>query len=428
MSAPAGQRRSVLFLQGPLSPLYRLIGEDLARRGHAVHRINLNLGDRLDWGGRNATDFRGRLDAWPGFVDAVMAREGVTDLVLHGDRRVYHRLAAERARARGVRVIATELGYIRPDFMTIERDATSTGSHFPVDPDAIRAIAAAVPEPDLTLRYPGSFRMQAVPDVVYNLTNSFLWFLYPHFRRHTPSHPIPEYTAWGLRLLTKARRDRDAAAALAALAGTPYFVLPLQLEGDFQLRDHSPYGGMRPALAVVLDSFREHAPPGTRLAIKSHPLDDGLARPGAAIRRMAAERGLGDRVLFLDGGGLAPLVAASRGLVTVNSTAGLEAILAGRPVKTLTPTIYGVRGLVDERPLDAFWADPTPPDAMLATAFVRAIAATVQVKGSIYAEDGCRAAAAAMAARIAEGSLNEPGGFVDPPPRLAAARALGCPL
>jgi capsular polysaccharide export protein len=432
MTGAAGRegRRSVLFLQGPLSPLYRLVADGLERRGHRVHRVNLSLGDRLDWRRPGAVDFRGRIADWPDFVDALMTRHGVTDLVLHGDRRTHHRLAAERARARGVTVIATELGYIRPDFMTIERDATSTGSHFPDDPDHIRRIAAAVPPPDLTLRYPGSFAMQAVPDVAYNLTNSLAWFLYPHFRRHTVYHPVPDYLAWAGRLATKRGRERRAAADYAALgaSGAPFFVFAMQLEGDFQIRDHSPFGGMRPALALVLDSFRDHAPKDHRLLVKNHPLDNGLERWGSTVARLAAERGLSGRVLFLDGGPLEAPVRASRGLVTVNSTAGLEAILWGVPVRTLTPTIYDVAGLTDAQPLDRFWTAPRPPDADLAAAFVRAIAATVQVKGTIYSVEGRLAAAEAMAERIATGSLNAPDAFVEPPPRLARARAIGVPL
>jgi len=428
--APTPGRRSTLFLQGPLSPLYAMIGDRLERRGHAVHRVNLCLGDRLDWRRAGGIAYRGRVDGFPAFVARLLDEHAVTDLVLHGDRRIYHRIAAEAARARGVVVAATELGYLRPDFMTVERDATATGSHFPDDAATIRAIAAAAPAPDLTLRYPGSFVMQAVPDVVYNLANSLFWFLHPGYRRHTIHHPFADYAAWGLRLATERRRKAAAEALLARLAGagTPFFVFAMQLEGDFQIRDHSPYGSLRPALAEVFASFRAHAPAGTALVVKNHPLDNGLERWDAGIRRLAAEHGVGERVHFADGGGLAALVKASRGVVTVNSSAGLEALQWGVPVKTLAPAIYDLAGLVDAGPLDGFWSRPEPPDAALLDAYVRALAATVQVKGTIYSRAGCAAAADAIAARIHDRTLNAPGGFVDPPPRLAGARARGCPL
>ena len=103
---------------------------------------------------------------------------------------------------------------------------------------------------------------------------------------------------------------------------------------------------------------------------------------------------------FLDGGALSELWPHTRGLVTINSSAGLEAVMAGVPVKTLGPAIYSVAGLTDQRPLDDFWSAPAPPDPALTADFVRALAGSVQVRGTIYSEAGLAAAVEGMAARI----------------------------
>ncbi len=423
-------RRVFLFLQGPLSPLFRLIGAELTGHGHSVHRINLSLGDWLHWHGTGTHNYRGTVEAWPAHVAAAMERLGITDLVLHGDRRIYHRLAAEEARARGIRVIATELGYLRPDWMTIERDATSTGSHFPEDPDHIRRIAASVPQFASERLYKGSFWKVAAPDVIYNLSNSFLWFLYPHFQRHTIYHPIVEYGAWIGRLMTESRRMRAIAGETEALvaSGRPFYVFPMQLEGDFQIRDHSPFSGMADALDTVLSSFREHAPKDVLLIVKGHPLENGLERWPRVVPSLAEKHGLAGRVRFLDGGRLDALYAHAEGVVTVNSSAGMEAIQAGLRTKTLTPAIYDIEGLTFSGPLDAFWTADFRPDAALLADFLRALAGTVQVRGTIYSDDGLAAAVTGMAERILTNRLNAPDAFVDPPPRLARARAIGAPL
>jgi capsular polysaccharide export protein len=44
-------------------------------------------------------------------------------------------------------VICTELGYLRPDWLTVEYDGMSTYSRFPRDPSAIRELARQFPEP-----------------------------------------------------------------------------------------------------------------------------------------------------------------------------------------------------------------------------------------------------------------------------------------
>lgn len=426
----AERKRSFLFLQGPLSPLFSRIGDALAGHGHDVHRINLCFGDWMDWRRGGAVGYRGPVEGWADFVDRFMADRRVTDLILHGDRRIYHRLAAERARARGIKVIATELGILRPDWMTIERDATSTGSHFPADPDAVRRIAAKVPEPDLTPLYRGSFFKVAAPDVVYNLSNVLFGFLYPRYQRHTIYHPVVDYSAWIVRLVSERARQRRAARVFGALrkSGAAYFVVPMQLEGDFQIRDHSPYSGMAEALGAILASFSAHAPAASRLLVKAHPLDNGLEAWPKIIDRLVGEYGLSGRVDFVDGGRLDDMLASAAGMVTINSTAGIEGLMCGCPTKTLTPAIYDIAGLTDQQDLDTFWSRPGRPDADLLAAYIRALTGTIQVRGTIYSNDGLAAAVANMAERILDDTLNMPDAFVDPPPRLDRARKLGAPL
>src|ERR1700733_15095506 len=94
----APQPRSFLFLQGPISTFFDRLGRVLLARGHRVHRINLHGGDRL-FSRLPALDYRGRLDDWRGYVAEVLDREKITHLIVHGDRRPYHLVAAEEARA-----------------------------------------------------------------------------------------------------------------------------------------------------------------------------------------------------------------------------------------------------------------------------------------------------------------------------------------
>jgi capsular polysaccharide export protein len=68
-------------------------------------------------------------------------------------------------------------------------------------------------------------------------------------------------------------------------------------------------------------------------------------------------------------------------VVTINSSAGLEALLAGCPVKTLAPAIYDIDGMTYQRSLDEFWSTPKAPDEELVRQFVTALAAVTQVRG-----------------------------------------------
>ena len=422
--------RRVLFLQGPLSPLYKQTGDCLKALGFEVHRINFCAGDWLHWHGKGCISFKGQSSDWPAYIEDYLRKHEITDLVLHGDQRLYHRLAIEKAVQLGVYVAVTELGALRPGWMTLERTGLSTLSHFPSDPAAIRRIAETAGPVDLTPRYPSSFWLQTAPDVVYNLTNVFLKPLYPAYQRHTIYSPVAEYLRGAVRLLKEKRRNRAAERQLAELQekAVRYFVLPLQLEGDFQLRRHSPFHSFEEVLEVVFRSLAEVVDDDVHLVLKSHPLDVGFEDWPGVANQLADRFGLQHRVHFLDGGGLAKPFEKALGVVTLNSTAGLEALQAGVPVKTLVPAHYDIAGLTHQGDLASFWNNPDQPDRDLLLTYVQALAASTQVRGSIHNSEGVAVAAKNIAEKIANRDLNAFGAYVDPPPRLARARALGVPL
>jgi capsular polysaccharide export protein len=53
----------------------------------------------------------------------------------------------------------------------------------------------------------------------------------------------------------------------------PYYLLPLQLNSDAQIRDHCRFDDMNGVMEFVLESFATHAAGDARLVIKNHPLD-----------------------------------------------------------------------------------------------------------------------------------------------------------
>ena len=401
-SRAGGKTRSVLFLQGPISSFFDRLGRALVARGHRVHRVNFHLGDQLFWR-LPATHFRGRFADWRGFVAAMLDQHQVTDLVLHGDRRPYHIVAAEEARARGIVVIVTDLGYVRPDWITFEYDGMTTYSRFPRDPAAIRELAAELPEPAPGPRFHTPFWLIAALDVVYNLGLVFGRPFYPHYRYHSICHPFAEYAGW---LWSRAKRRltaRGVAAEKSGLQAQPgsYFLVPLQLATDFQIRAHSPFGELREAVRAIIASF---AASGSRkkLVFVVHPLDNGLIDWGRLIARLAGQFGVAEQVLALPGGTPAELLCNAAGVVTINSTVGVTALRHGVPVKTLGNAVFDIAGLTCQAPLDAFWHDPQPPDPGLMADFLRALIGTTQVKGGYYVRTSQDCAIAGIVERLEE--------------------------
>ncbi len=402
-------RGTYLFLQGPITTYFAEVADTLERAGHRCLRVNLCFGDRLFWRRPGAINFRGSREAWLSFVADLIDREGVTDIMLLGEQRFYHKVAIAVAKSRGVRVTVTDFGYLRPDWITLERDGMSADSRFPRDPEAILELGRRAPEPDLQQRYRDNFLLQSVWDMVYHISSSLLWFLHPGYRSHQVHHPALVYIGTGIHLLRIRRNGPIADRLVAGLtaAKTPYYVFPLQMETDFQLRAYSPFNDLKTPIHKVIRSFAEHAPKVSRLLIKIHPLDPGVRNWNRMVRRSARRWGVAERVHYLDGGSLAHLLDGSHGVVTVNSTVGIWALRAGHPVVTLGAAVFDIEGLTFQGPLDRFWTEAEPPHRDLWDAFVRAIAAEIQIRGVYYRREGLNVAVAETARRLAARDRDE---------------------
>lgn len=400
-----------LFLQGPSSPLFAKISDHLRNAGWTVLRINLNVGDQIFWRRPGATNYRGSQANWPLFIRRFMEEHKVTDMVLLGEERDYHRAAIIAAKELGINRYVAEMGYLRPDWVTIEREGQSSNSLFPSDPQHIIEAAKILPEPEWTPIYKQTFLAEACYDLLYNLPNVFFSLLYPGYKRHALFHPLAEYAGW-LRRLTRKRREQDAAKLRIDQLideGQRYFVYPLQLETDFQLRAHSPYYSQQDAISEVLQSFAQHAPKEQHLVIKLHPLDNDLINWRRCIVRVSKQFAVESRIHFIDGGDLDRLIKHGCGMVTVNSSAALNGLRAHSPVKVLGSSIYDTAGLTDQQPLAQFWTSPVPPKEEVLAAFFRLLAASIQVRGNLYSQAGSSAAAQAIADRLIEGRVNLPG-------------------
>lgn len=383
--APRRGRRSFVFLQGPPGPLLHELAQSMRARGVGVERINICAGDRVDWP-EKATNFRGRFRDWPVFFDNFLRKHQITDILLFGDCRPYHVSARRVAALRGIRTHVLEEGYLRPHWMTLELEGVNGYSRLRRDKEWFFEEARKLPPEPFLPPVTASFRRR-VRDAAWHYTAVHLGRLaYPFHNTHRAEAPLTEAFGWAWKYLKAKATKRSADEQLNLLRDKAYFLLPLQLSGDYQIRNHSPFPDMPAAAAFVMESFAAHAPADAHLLVKAHPLDSSFFGWNGFIRRRARKLGIGDRVHYVDGGDLDHLAASADGMVCVNSTSATLALAAGTPVCTLGDAIYNVRGLTYDGHLDDFWSDPEPPLPGLYGAFRRVIVDRCLVRGGLASE------------------------------------------
>ena len=384
------QKRAFLFLQGVCSPFYQRLARRLSDDGHRVVKVNFNAGDIAYWQRTHSENhlFRDPLSELPAYIESLWQRYAITDQVMFGDRRPIHRPAVDNAKKAGVRTHVFEEGYFRPFWVTLERDGVNGHSLLPRDPTWFYETGKALPEMPAPVRFRSSFKIRAMHDVAYHLAGLANPLVAPHYRNHAPITAPVEYAGYIKRFtLLKQWKKQDAQRIKTLIeSAKPYFILPLQLNTDAQIRDHSPYANMQEVMDHVMGSFAEHAPSDALLCIKNHPLDMGLVNYSKTIKYLAQFYGLQERIVYLESGNLDTLIKHAVGTVTVNSTVGFVSLEKQCPTFALSDPIYNLAGLTYEGSLDEFWDQPPKPSQDLFTYFRNTVMHTVQINGGFYCQ------------------------------------------
>jgi capsular polysaccharide export protein len=395
-------RRNVLLLQGLMGPLFRRLGQALRRDGYGVHKVNFNGGDRLFWRLPNGIDYRGSPAEWPAALTSLIADRQITDVVLFGDCRPMHIAAISVCRDLHIPVHVFEEGYIRPDWVTLELGGVNGHSTLPRDPAWYRAQAAALPPAPEHHPVPSSFRRRATEGVLYNVADVLTRWRYPYWENHRPWHPLIEGMGWTRKLMRRKAAIARTNSVLHQLfaSNADYFLFPLQLDSDAQIRLHSSFAGIADALRLVIASFATQAPENMRLVVKEHPLDNGVRDWREETAALADLYGIGARVDFLEGGDIVSIAERAKGVVTINSTSGTLALALGVPVIALGQAVYDMEGITFQGELDDFWGGPGNPDPETFAAFRRVLIDRCLVAGGFFSEEALAKVTEGVVARL----------------------------
>jgi capsular polysaccharide export protein len=183
--------------------------------------------------------------------------------------------------------------------------------------------------------------------------------LFPHYRHHRPL-TLLEALPWmraGWRKFRYVRKERPLLARLTERASKRYFLVPLQVHNDAQVSVHSPYADVGEFIEETVASFAQHAPRGTMLVIKHHPMDRGYHDYSKQVERLRQQFGLGERLAYIHDLHLPTLLDHAAGVVVINSTVGLSALMHGAPTVAMGSALYDIEGMTYQGGLDRFWKE-----------------------------------------------------------------------
>ena len=387
--------KTFLFLQGPHGPFFASLGKLLKSAGCKTWRVGFNKGDQVFWSDRKSfIPFDAPQETWGDFLNQTFDEKSVTDVVLYGDTRPIHATAVAMAKERGIRVHVFEEGYLRPYWISYERDGANGHSRLmDMNVDQMRK---ALDGMDLDLPDAPAHWGDMRHHIFYGMAYHYFVLLrnggYSHFKPHRDRSVGREFLLYLKRLVMMPFSSLKRMVATRAIknGGFPYHLVLLQLEHDASFIKHSSFNSMNEFLEVTLRGFAEGAPKHHHLVLKAHPLEDGRTSLPKEINRLSHHFNVKNRVHYVRGGKLAGLLNTARSAVTVNSTAAQQVLWRGLPLKVFGAAVYDKPEFVSTQSLPDFFAQPSRPDSRAYRDYRHYLLETSQIPGGFYSVRGRR--------------------------------------
>lgn len=376
-----------LFLQGPVGSFFRTLSEELEILGCNTKKINFNGGDKYYWDGENAFSFTEDISKWADYIKDFAKLHNITDLVVYGDCRDIHKIAIHSLKPRGIRIHVFEEGYFRPNWITYETNGVNAYSSLPQQPNFYKELAKE--DISTSVNFGASFHVMVWVTTCYYIA-CILRMLgrFKPYKHHYGVSPHYTMAMWVPKIAMSLWSRFRARHQQREVIKLPYFLVPLQLSRDYQIKEHSQFNSVPDFIAYVIESFAKNASSGNHLILKIHPLDNEPLKISKAVKVATEKYGIANRVRIIDGGHLPTLISHSKGVIVANSTTGLSAIHHHKPTIALSSAIYNFEGLTNQCKLDEFWQNPQIPDAELYKKFRTYVINNVQINGSFYVAKG----------------------------------------
>ncbi len=386
-------KKSFVFLQGPHGPFFAQLAKMLTETHADVLRVCFNAGDERFWP-KSLPSVQFKLDVveWSAYFQTLVKEHSVTDLVLYGDTRAIHAEAIAIAKKKNITIHVFEEGYLRPYWVTYERDGVNGNSalmNMSMD-DVIKRRAKRQVDLQATPAQWGSLWHHNWYGFAYHFALATGARKYPNYKPHRNISIWEEVKLNAIRLLMMPYHivQRDITTRKFIKSGSPFFVAMLQLEHDASLKYHSDYQSQEQFINELIENFVFHAPSHYRLVFKMHPLDDQRAPIRQWINDACKTFDAENRVYCIHGGKLGAFMNRAKAAIAINSTSVQQAMWRGIPVKLFGRSVFGKLDFTSDQSLQEFFKTPDAPDKERFLEYRSYLLETSQIGGGYYTQTG----------------------------------------
>ncbi|MGC6248885.1 capsule biosynthesis protein [Bisgaard Taxon 45] len=381
-----------LLLQGPIGPFFMELADWLKTFRKQVFKINFNAGDDAFYPDSipQTFSYNGQLEQFEAYLTCFCQQHSIGAIICFGDTRVYHRVAKAFADKKQISFWAFEEGYLRPDYVTLEKGGVNDYSPLPRNAQFFVSQASCYARIPPAEKLAKGFLPLAAIAIKYYAKAYFNPHRYPHYQHHRILDLKYYMKLWltsGIKRAYYYLQDRSFGKKVESGRFDHFFLVPLQVYDDSQVKIHCDYASVEAFLREVLDSFVHYAPKDLHLIIKHHPMDRGFIDYAHVIKEyQVTYPECKKRIFYVHDVSTPILLRKGKGMVTLNSTTGISALLHKMPVLTLGRASYNFEGLTYQGDLHSFWHNKALPDTKVFDAYRKYHLYKTQINGSFYSK------------------------------------------
>lgn len=380
------ESKRILFLQGPMGSFFKKFEKICIKQGAITKMIGFNGGDWFFSNKKSYVAYKDKKENWENYINNFLISNKIDIVFLFGDCRFYHSIAIKAAKKLNITVYVFEEGYIRPHYITMEKNGVNNFSSLSKDSQFYRSLEISEPNSPQHAKQ-SKFKMIYSASIYYFFGN-ILYFRYPYYEHHRDFSAIKELF-YGLRGVVRKFVypfvEKKYLNILTGKLSKKYFFVPLQTYNDFQILEHSGFKSIEKFIIEVLESFAKFAPKDLFLVFKHHPVDRGRKNYKSFILEQAEILNIKPRVIVINDLFLPICIKNARATITINSTVGLTSISKGIPTLTLGNAIYDIEGLTNKDvKLKHFWHKQKSVDLDLYQKYIAYVINHTQLNGSFY--------------------------------------------
>ncbi len=320
------------------------------------------------------------------FLKQIIIDKKIKHIFMYGNVLIPHKQALElvdelKKEDKILKPHIFELGYLRPNFVTLEKKGINYNSEFIKNRDFYLKQDSYETFP--IAKKHARFRIRKIWKPITFINHCFK--NYNIVRYEHKLQPKPIYIWYQLKgfFLKYYYRLTEYKLKKKCFFEKNFYLVILQVSTDSQLTEGSNIKDNKKFIYKIIKDFAE-VNIDFNLVFKHHPRDRGYTNYFNLIEKISKEFGVYKKVIYIHDCFLSKIFQNSncRGTVLINSTVGYQSLYHSVPLKSLGISPFNIEGLSDQRDLVSFFKNPITVDKLLFNKFYKYILENSQINGN----------------------------------------------